>query len=159
MKEYHLWCQPCQKEYSESQAERREVDGIWGEGRWWFCPKCGTQLEAIPIVSPQDQFILAAVTQLLAQIENREPVPAGEIYAFLLEIGHSYDRNGREREACQVFFNASDFARQNNLAENDAKARNYQKIAHQWNITESQYQIDLAEQELMEAYIRYFLPV
>jgi hypothetical protein len=156
---YHLWCQSCQKEFSELQAEEREVDGIWGEGRWWFCPKCNARLEALQVVSPQDQEILAAVTQMLVRLENQEQVSAEEIHALLLEIGFSYDRNWRYLEACLVFYNASDLARQNDLVENASRTTDYKKIAYQWNVKESQYQISLPEQELMEDYLSNFLPI
>jgi hypothetical protein len=157
--DYHLWCQPCQKEFSESQAEQREVDGIWGEGRWWFCPTCGTRLEALKDVSPQDQEVLAAVAQMLVRLENKEQVSAEQIHILLLEMGSSYNRNGQELEACLVFYNASNFARQNNLIENTSKAHDHKKIAYQWNVKESQYQISLPEQELMEDYLSNFLPI
>jgi rubredoxin len=156
---YHLWCQPCQHEYSESQAERREVDGIWGEGRWWFCPECGARLDALQVVSAKDQEVLAAVTRMLVRFENKEQVPAEEIYAMLLEMGHSYQRIGRDLEACLVFYNASVFAWQNDLPENTAKVPSYNKIASQWNVPAAQYQIPQSEQKLMEAYLRYFLPI
>jgi hypothetical protein len=159
MTDYHLWCQSCQKEFSESQAEHREADGIWGEGRWWFCPKCGARLDAVQVVSPQDQEVLATVTQMLVRFENKEQVPAEEIYTLLLEMGHSYRRSGGERVACLVFYNASVFGWQNDLPESTAKVPNYNKIAYQWNVPGTQYQIVLPEQELMEAYIGYFLPI
>jgi hypothetical protein len=159
LSDYHLWCQRCQHEYSEAQAERREVDTIWGDGRWWFCPKCGVRLEALPVVSSQDQRVLAAVTQMLVRFENQKQVPAAEIYALLLEMGSSYQRIGREREACLVLYNASIFSWQNDLPEDVTKVSNYNQTAYRWNVPGSQYQIALPEQELMEAYLGYFLPI
>jgi hypothetical protein len=116
-------------------------------------------LEALQVVSPQDQEILAAVTQMLVRLENQEQVSAEEIYVLLLKMGYSYNRNGQELEACLVFYNASDFARQNNLVENVSRTTDYKKIAYQWNVKESQYQISLPEQELMEDYLSNFLPI
>jgi hypothetical protein len=156
---YHLWCQPCQREYSEAQAEQREVDGIWGEGSWWFCPRCGDRLEAVQVVSAQEQEVLAAVSEMLVRFEKKEQVLAVEIYALLLEMGFSYRRIGREQEACLIFYNASILGWQYDLPENAAKIPDYNKIAYQWNVPLTQYQIRQPEQKLMEAYLRYFLPI
>ena len=156
---YHFWCENCKHEYSEAQAERRETDGIWGEGRWWFCPRCGVRLKDIPVLTDQDQAILAAATTMLVRLEKQEPVPPAEIYALLLEIGHAFlPFWGNHREACLYFYNAHALAQKNDLPES-VRAEDYKYIAYRVNIREEQYQVLLPLPQLLEDYLRYFLPL
>jgi hypothetical protein len=154
---YHFWCQTCQCEYSESQAERRETDGIWGEGRWWFCPRCGASLKDVPVFSDQEQVLLRAVTEMLVRLEKKEQVPPAEIYNLLLDIGHAFMPYLRNCwEACQYFYNARDFAQRHNLPES-TRAENYKKFAYRFNVRDQQYQVILPLPQLLEDYLRYLL--
>jgi hypothetical protein len=40
MKTYQFWCPKCRKGFQENEVEKREVDTMFGEGRWWFCQTC-----------------------------------------------------------------------------------------------------------------------
>lgn len=44
MREDHFWCPKCRKRLQGAEVEKREVDTMFGEGRWWFCLTCGSSL-------------------------------------------------------------------------------------------------------------------
>ena len=44
MKKYQFWCPKCRKGFHENEVEKREVDTMFGEGRWWFCQTCDSSV-------------------------------------------------------------------------------------------------------------------
>jgi hypothetical protein len=44
MKKYQFWCPKCRKGFHENEVEKREVDTMFGEGRWWFCQTCDSRV-------------------------------------------------------------------------------------------------------------------
>jgi hypothetical protein len=63
MSELRFWCPQCKKEFQEKNVEKREVDTMFGDGRWWFCHTCGSKLERFPKTDnrtfPEDPDFLA----------------------------------------------------------------------------------------------------
>jgi hypothetical protein len=154
-----FWCKTCHRDYSETQAERRETDGIWGEGRWWFCPRCGAKLVDVHVYDDGEQMLLQAVTEMLVRLETKARAPDAEIYDLLLDIGHAFKPYiGNCREACQYFYNAHDFAQKHALPES-ARMVDYKKHAYQFNVREEQYQVLLPMPELFENFLRHLLPI
>jgi hypothetical protein len=156
---YHFWCPTCHCDYSEAQSERREVDTPWGDGRWWFCPRCGAKLVDVHVYGEEEQSLLRTVTEMLVRLETKAQVPDAEIYDLLLDIGHAFKPYLINcREACQYFYNAQDFAEKHNLPES-ARMVDYKKFAYQFNIREEQYMVLLPVLKLLADYLQYFLPI
>jgi hypothetical protein len=44
MKKYQFWCPKCRRGFQENEVEKREVDTMFGEGRWWFCQTCDSRV-------------------------------------------------------------------------------------------------------------------
>lgn len=69
MKEYRFWCPQCKQGFQENEAERREVDTMFGDGRWWHCLACGSSLVPSLEVHHQaienDDFLAYTLSDLL----------------------------------------------------------------------------------------------
>ena len=53
MREDQFWCPKCKKRLQGTEVEKRDVDTMFGEGRWWFCPTCGTSVSLYSSVNSQ----------------------------------------------------------------------------------------------------------
>lgn len=160
MVDNRFWCPRCKRTLLQAEVAQREVDSTWGEGCWWYCPACGSNLTPLPEMSEMDEITLAQARQMLAQIRgSREIPPPAATIRLLFAIGESYRAHGRYLEACRAFSNASETAHQNTLPELEIVAVDMaQHLAGMFSLDSRLYQQKKSLQNLLEQFISYYRP-
>ncbi len=150
-----FWCDQCKKEFKENEVEKRAVDTMFGDGRWWYCKTCGNALKRYPEINEKEQQIISQVKQSLAQIQQFGKTESiDETCRLLLNIGLLYREHGSTKKASFVFFNVHQLAAQNNLPELATYAcKVFDKLAY----TFGGYDHDtVSPQHLFEQFIAYY---
>jgi hypothetical protein len=153
-----LWCNQCKKEFTPDEADEKEVDTMWGDGRWWHCRSCGKELTLYPDIGDEEQKIISQACVALEAMKNPSTLlKIDEICLLLIEIQKSYSENLNGVGACEVLFNLKEIAPKNDLpylvSFSDAAFREVAKKT-----------MGLPEQEIMSVsnllkrYIAYFFP-
>lgn len=158
MNNYRLWCDQCKKEFTTDEADEREVDTMWGDGRWWHCRSCGKQLILYPNIGEKEQRTLSRVRETLATIKNApNSITLDELCELLMDIQESYVENQNRVDACQVLFNLKEIAQKNDLPQIVIFADTlYAKLAKNTLGLPKQEIVSVAY--LLENYIAYFCP-
>lgn len=70
MEKDRFWCPQCKQIYPGDKVELREVDTMFGDGRWWYCRACGTSLSRYPAgggltATEEDDFLAYDLASLL----------------------------------------------------------------------------------------------
>ncbi len=152
-----FWCNKCKKESQENEVEKRNVDTMFGDGRWWYCRTCGNALERYPEIGEKEQQIISRVRQSLAYIQKfGKPESIDETCRLLLDVGLLYREHGNTIKASLVLFNASDLAAHNNLSELATSAgRVFEELAYKFRMYDQDV---VSPQCLFEQFIAYFIP-
>jgi DNA-binding response OmpR family regulator len=155
--ENRFWCPHCKKEFQEKEVEIREVDGMFGEGRWFHCRTCGSRLIAYPSIGAPEREIILRTEKCLAQIQEfGELLSPDETCRLLLDIGQLYHANGSYREACLALFNTRKIAELNNLPEVATEAGSlFDKLAYMFNLQDQKI---VSLRYLFQRFIAYYIP-
>jgi hypothetical protein len=153
-----LWCSQCKKEFTPAEADEKEVDTMWGDGRWWHCRSCRTELTLYPDIGDEEEKIISQARAALETLKYSPTLPTvDELCDLLIKIQRSYSENQNGVGACEVLFNLKQIAQKNDLQYlvrfADAV---FQEVAKKT--------MGLPEQKIMpvssllERYIAYFCP-
>lgn len=153
-----LWCNNCKTECTSNEAVEKEVDTMFGDGRWWHCRHCGTKLILYPEIGEKEEEIIHNVqTSLIAMSTGKYSLSPAETCDLLFELQEVYAQSNNRVDACHVLFNIKEIAQQNNLPEYAMTAdKLYQELA---KITLGlQKERVLPVSNLLERFVAYYYP-
>ena len=155
---HRLWCSKCKKEFTSDEAEEKEVDTMFGDGRWWHCRSCGTKLILYPTIGEKEEKILHRVQASLATIRNNNnSLSPNEICSLLLEMQKFYSESQNRIDACHLLFNIKEIAQQNGLPEFAITADKLYKELAEITLGIQKEKV-LPVSYLLERFIAYYYP-
>jgi hypothetical protein len=153
-----LWCSKCKKEFTSDEAVEKEVDTMFGEGRWWHCRVCGTKLILYPTIGEKEKKFLIHVQTSLATIKNNgSTLSPNEICILLFQMQQFYSESHNGIDACHVLFNIKEIAQQNNLPEFAITADKLYKRVAKTTLGIQKEEV-LSVSYLLERFIAYYYP-
>lgn len=157
MADNRFWCSQCKKEFKANEVEKRAVDSMFGEGRWWFCLTCGSRLIRYPDIGPREQAMITRVRQSIAQLKgNGNKLSPEAACRLLLDIGALYHDNGSYREACQVLYHTRELAKKNDLLEVAASANTqFKLLTTKFSLSDLKV---VSLSHLYEQFLDYYIP-
>ena len=152
-----LWCSKCKQEFTSDEAEEKEVDTMFGDGRWWHCRSCGTELILYPTIGEKEERILQRVRASLATIRNNNSLNPNEICSLLLEMQDFYCESQNRIDACHLLFNIKEIALHNGLPEFAITADKLYKESAKITLGIQKEKV-LPVSHLLERFIAYYCP-
>lgn len=111
-----LWCKKCRAERTMEEALKKPVDTMFGDGMWWHCRACGTELKQYPALGAQEEAVLGKVRSALIRLEQGDGLEPLQTCQLLWEMQDCYAAAQNRVAACAVLFNLQWLAQTSGLS-------------------------------------------